>query len=110
MKKPKSETVHEIRDRVKKDDNQPTDPRPAQSKPHEPGVMLSRSAPVHEISLDKQAVAINRAIDILEEIYPARVLQKKAKEEGVSIHIQYLKAAARTIDGLSHHKDMRENQ
>jgi hypothetical protein len=67
--------------------------------------------PKHEVKLRYQKLAISRAIDILKEIYPVRILQKKlnASEEGAKTHIEFLLAALETIDGLDHGKDMREN-
>ena len=65
--------------------------------------------PKHRVKLHHQTMAVSRAIDILQEIYPARIAQKKANAEGAKIHLDYLKEAMITIDGLADRKDMREN-
>lgn len=62
----------------------------------------------HTIKLNLQKVAVLRAIDILTEIYPARIEQKKAIRDGARLHIQYLKAALATLDELDHGIDQRE--
>ena len=54
-------------------------------------------------------MAVYRAIEILQEIYPARILQKKANKVGAKAHIEYLEAAMETLDGLCERKDMRDN-
>ena len=65
--------------------------------------------PRHEKPLHGQKMAVYRAIEILQEIYPARILQKKANKVGAKAHIEYLEAAMETLDGLCERKDMREN-
>ena len=67
--------------------------------------------PKHEVPLHIQKGGVARAIDILKEIYPARVLQKKDKatREGARLHIKALTAALATLDGLDNHIDMRDD-
>lgn len=67
--------------------------------------------PKHRVKLHYQKVAVARAHDILEEIYPARILQKKDKAtpEAAKKHLDYLLAALETIDGLCERRDMRED-
>jgi len=48
-------------------------------------------------TLNQQLTAIRRAIEILEEIYPARILQKKVTPSGAKIHIQWLTEAYNTL-------------
>jgi hypothetical protein len=66
----------------------------------------------HKIKLNRQKVGVSRAIDILNEIYPARILQKHktppATQEGYEAHIECLKAVLETLDGLDNQQDMRE--
>ena len=65
--------------------------------------------PKHRVPLHYQKMAISRAIDILKEIYPARIEQKKANAEGARIHLDYLNEALITSDGLAEGRDMRED-
>jgi hypothetical protein len=53
-------------------------------------------------------MAVSRAHDILKEIYPARILQKKANEKGAQMHLEILLESLETLDGLDDHIDMRE--
>lgn len=67
--------------------------------------------PKHTVKLHHQKVAVARAIDILTEIYPARIAQKKDKAtpEAARKHLDYLNEALVTLDGLDQHIDMRED-
>jgi hypothetical protein len=65
--------------------------------------------PKHRVKLHHQVSAISRAHDILKEIYPARILQKKATREGADLHLDFLLAAMETVDGLAERRDMRED-
>lgn len=62
----------------------------------------------HAIKLHKQKQAVVRAMEILEEIYPARIGNKRATKEGAATHIAWLQAALETIDLLDEGKDARE--
>lgn len=62
----------------------------------------------HTIKLHLQKVAVMRAIDILTEIYPARIEQKKTDRDKARHHIQCLKSAMATLDELDHGSDQRE--
>lgn len=55
-------------------------------------------------------MAVSRAHDILAEIYPVRILQKKASQVGADMHLAILLEALETIDGLEHGEDMRETK
>jgi hypothetical protein len=59
------------------------------------------------VSLHHQKIAIVRAIEILEEGYPARIEQKKATEKGAKVHLAYLAAAASSIDLADNGTDIR---
>lgn len=63
----------------------------------------------HTVKLSLQKVAVLRALDILEEIYPARIAQKKTDQDKVNAHIKCLKAAMCTLDELNHGVDQRES-
>jgi hypothetical protein len=53
------------------------------------------------ITLSQQRLAIVRAAQILAEIYPARIAQKKATPQQSALHSRYLKAALATFDKLA---------
>lgn len=65
--------------------------------------------PKHRIKLHRQKLAVVRSIEILEEIYPARIAQKKAKKEGADAHLAAMDEVLATIDGLDEGNDMRES-
>jgi len=70
---------------------------------------LDLAKKLHRHPLHHQKIAVSRAIDILEEIYPARCLQKKANKEAAALHLDILVSALETMNGLCDQKDMREN-
>ena len=61
------------------------------------------------VSLHHQKIAIVRAIEILEEVYPERIEQGKATEKGGKVHLAYLAAAASSIDLADNGTDIRPN-
>ncbi len=67
---------------------------------------MTETSPVL-IPLHRQKVAIARAIDILREIYPARIEQKKATEKGQETHLAWLNAAMISLDLADNGKDIR---
>lgn len=70
---------------------------------------MTEPMPKFKHPMHHRKMAISRAHDILEEIYPARILQKRANEKGAAMHLEILLEALETIDGLCDRKDMREN-
>ena len=62
-----------------------------------------------EVSLHHQKIAIVRAIEILEEVYPARIELKKATDKGAKVHLSYLAAAASSIDLADTGTDIRQD-
>ena len=50
------------------------------------------------VPLHRQKVAVLRAHEILAEIYPARIAQQKATEDGARVHLALLEAAMQTLD------------
>jgi hypothetical protein len=80
-----------------------------QTSSHPCTIGKRESVPKHDKPLHGQKMAVYRAIQILEEIYPARILQKKANKEGAKAHLEYLEAALETMDGLCEYRDMRDD-
>lgn len=63
----------------------------------------------HTVKLHVQKMAVLRAIDILKEIYPARIAQKKTDDDKAAAHLKCLRAALGTLDELDHGIDQRES-
>ena len=63
--------------------------------------------PPDGIRLVDQKMAIKRAIEILDEIYPARIAQQKATQAGRDKHLLWLLAALNTIDQADRGHDVR---
>jgi|GEM_PF-3716541 len=59
------------------------------------------------ISLALQKVAVLRAAQILEEVYPARIEASKATPDGARTHLAYLGAALETLDRADRGEDIR---
>ena len=62
-----------------------------------------------EVTFRDAKVAVTRAMEILEEIYPSRILNKRATEQGSVKHLAWLARAAEVLDQLDHSIDVRPN-
>jgi hypothetical protein len=53
-----------------------------------------------DVPLHRQKTAVLRAHEILAEVYPARIGNKKATEDGARVHLEALDAVMETLDKL----------
>ena len=68
---------------------------------------LPEGAVQHIEELWKLKAAVTRAVEILREIYPARIAQKKATEQGAKTHVDWLLTAADALDRADRGEDIR---